>query len=190
MDKESATIGVDFEKSFREGIFSSAIMVCLLSREAINSSSEPKRNIANLSGSALDWVVLEWRLAVDLFELGQLHSIVPIFIGDKIGGNPTQYSDYFNSNCGPKVEEGIIVEAIESKVEELLRKEGLGCTMQRNDLHEGMSVKSIHNFITKKQGLKVSKIGSDDNEEEMNYESAIALAGLAIIKIVTAVNIE
>ncbi len=77
--------------------------VCLISREAINSpiSDKKKGNIAKLTAtSSCDNVVLEWRLAKELQEMGMIDDrIFPLLIGDK-DPNSSVHSDYFSSGCG------------------------------------------------------------------------------------------
>lgn len=164
-DKESLPAGRNWEQGFCSGLFNSATFVCLVSREAVNSAAVERRNVTKLeSNSQCDNVILEWRLAQELFDMGMLNGIYPLLIGDK---DPTtsEYSDYFKSGCNPTFSTNVVVDSIEGKLREHLEREGLGFP-----LTDKQSIKNIFSFICNQQGFKI----------ENNFVEAIEKAGSAI----------
>lgn len=180
-DRKSPEPGQPFEEGLCRGVFGSATMVCILSREAINSAREDRRNISKLtSSSSCDWILLEWRLAAELFQVGQLHSVLPLLVGDKQNtGN--EYSDYFKSGCDPVLVEDVVVDAIESRVSDMLQHENLGSPMKPN-----MTVKDILSFVKTPQG---QSIGFDDpTRDERYYDRAMEMAVGKIVDMAMAVR--
>ena len=63
-------------KGFCRGLVSSRTFVCLLSRGAINSPTEPRQNFGALTtDSACDNVLLEQQLALELGQLGLVEKV-------------------------------------------------------------------------------------------------------------------
>jgi hypothetical protein len=81
-DKKRLEPGTSWEDGFVNGLFQSCIFICVMSRDAINSSSSDNRNFTKLQkGSPCDNVLLEWRMALDLQKLGLLARIYPVGFG-------------------------------------------------------------------------------------------------------------
>jgi hypothetical protein len=147
-DKRSLPPGKNWEEGFCNGLVNAATFVCLLSREAINSPTVARRNLANLTTrSPCDNVVLEWRLATELQELGYIGGILPLLIGD-CDPTTSQYSHYFRSGCHPALANDVAVDSIECKLREHLERVGMGCPLSNN-----VSIKCLLNTISASHGF-------------------------------------
>jgi hypothetical protein len=156
--------GVPWEEGFCRGLTSSASIICLLSREAINSSVDPSRNISVLvPSSACDNVLLEWRLALELKVRGMIDKIFPVLIGNKVEDNgQVTYGHYFKDKCHPVSLEDVVVSAIEQKLLFHLDSQGLGLPYEPS-----MGVKSIVGAVTSNQG------GFWENEQHAALSSVV-----------------
>ena len=132
-DKVCLLPGVPWEEGFCNGLADSSCFVCLLSRNAINHPDKPWQNFTHLEPSSrCDNVLLEWRLALELWERKMIEGVFPVFIGDvKSGsGKEIEYSDYFASGCHPSPVPNNAVDSVESKLRDHLRKHGLGAPLK------------------------------------------------------------
>jgi hypothetical protein len=141
--------GVPWEEGFCKGLAGSASIICLLSKEAINSSLDSSRNITTLTPSSpCDNVLLEWRLALELKARGMIEKIFPVLIGNRfeVDGQVT-YGHYFKDRCHPTNLEKVVVTAIEQKLLLHLDNQGLGLPYEPI-----MDIKSIVDAVTSNQG--------------------------------------
>ena len=124
-DKKCLRGGQNWEEGFCSGLVDSSIVLCLMSRLAVNNPSEPKWNFEKLERSShCDNVLLEWRLALELKERGMLRGILPVMIGD-LPPDSGLYANFFQSGCKPNPPD-VAVDSVESKLRDHLYREGLG----------------------------------------------------------------
>jgi hypothetical protein len=75
-------IGESWEKGFSDGLVKSSIFMPILSRGSINDSTNPRSNFTKLTETSnCDNMLLEYRIALDLFARGMLDFVYPIMIG-------------------------------------------------------------------------------------------------------------
>ena len=147
-DKKCLLPGQNWEEGFCNGLVDSTCFVCLLSRDAIKNESRPWHNFEILTDSSkCDNVLLEWRLALELYSRGMLSSIFPILIGDKEPDG--KYSNYITSGCNPTAPD-VCVESVELKLREHIDREGLGTTY-----NDSMTIKSTLQQILSFAGVMV-----------------------------------
>ena len=143
----------------------------ILSREAINSSSVEKQNLTLLSRSSpCDNVLLEYRLALELVERGLLESIYPALVGD-IAIDDTgkeSYTDYFLTECHPKCTNFVVVDSVESTLQDHLNRLCFG-----TPLLENMTVPLIVDHIVKNQGCLVE--GLIDKAFDMAIDDVVSI---------------
>ena len=132
----------------------SLVFLPLLSRDAINNSSVEKQNFALLSRSSYcDNVLLEHRLALELVERGIVANIYPVLIGDLVevsSDGSSSYTDYFITGCHPALTNAVIVDSVESTLQEQLNRLCFG-----TPLLEGQTVPVILDNINKSQGCLI-----------------------------------
>ena len=81
-DKKCLEPGMPWEQGFCAGLMGSRTFVPLLSRDAINHPTITTQNFSKLSAaSASDNVFLEHRMAIELYGLGYIEKVFPVFIG-------------------------------------------------------------------------------------------------------------
>ena len=84
-DKKCLRGGQNWEEGFCSGLVDSSIILCLMSKFAINNPHESRWNFERLETSSYcDNVLLEWRLALELKARGMLYGIIPVMIGDPV----------------------------------------------------------------------------------------------------------
>jgi len=153
-DKKSLLPGVPWQEGFCDGMVKSLVFIPLLSRDAINNSSAEKQNFALLSRSShCDNVLLEHRLALELVERGILANIYPVLIGDLVedpSDGSSSYTDYFTTGCHPMLTNAVIVDSVESTLQEQLNRLCFG-----TPLLEGQTVPVILDNIVKSQGCLI-----------------------------------
>ena len=82
LDAKCLQPGQPWEEGFCKGLLNSRCFVCLMSQEAINNSEKNWQNFSRLTlDSRCDNVFLEYRLSLELRELGCLEGFLPILIG-------------------------------------------------------------------------------------------------------------
>ena len=82
-----------WEKGFCAGLMSSRTFVPLLSRDAINHPTIVTQNFSKLNAaSATDNVFLEHRMAIELYGLGYIEKVFPVFIGQMESGQTSSDS--------------------------------------------------------------------------------------------------
>ena len=128
----------------------------LLSREAINHPSIDRQNFSkHVATSRCDNVLLEYTLALELYERGLVKVIYPILVGDIVtaeapGTQQQQpmyyYSNYWASGCHPICDDSIVVKSIGDKVAEHLERQHLGRPMLGD-----LSPKTVLDRITAKK---------------------------------------
>eukprot|EP01035_Chromulina_nebulosa_P023920 gene23920-biopygen15635 len=156
-DKKSLIPGVPWQEGFCDGLVKSLVFLPILSRDAINNSSVEKQNFTLLSRSSnCDNLLLEHRLALEFLERGLLESIYPVLVGDIVTnttitgtgtGNNDSYTDYFLTDCHPKCTNHLVVESVETALQEHLSRLCFG-----TPLLENMFVPVILDHIVKNQG--------------------------------------
>lgn len=162
MDKFCLDVGLPWEVGFTNGLVSSRIFVCLMSKNAINNETVEKQNFKHLQQSSpCDNVLLEHRLALELYSFGYIDRIIPILIGEKL--TSTTYSNCFADGSLPKLDElpDICVTSIEKKLIEHMERECLGTPSVPNH-----SVRSIFEKIMSYQALCI------EGEEEEAFNTA------------------
>lgn len=137
------------EEGFCKGIVQSSIFLPLLSRKAINHTSNKFSNFATLTNTShCDNVLLEHNLALELRNRGLLDFIYPVFIGDlKAGEDGDVYGNYFADGCHPSPNNAV-VSAVVDRVIMHLKRQSLG-----SPLLGEMSVRQILDAITGNQGF-------------------------------------
>ena len=164
-DKMSLKPGVPWEEGFCDGLVNSKAFVPLLSRKAINNPTDDKCCFSQLTeDSHADNVLLEYRLALELRNLGLLDIIYPIMIGDStvhsmVGIAKGFYSNYFKSGCHPIVPD-VSVRSVENKLREHLDRMGLGAPITSQ-----ITVKEILSTLTSFQGGLVEGSGKSGFEK-------------------------
>eukprot|EP01036_Dinobryon_divergens_P035886 gene35886-46585_t len=135
-DKKCLKPGVSWEEGFCDGLVNSRTFVCLMSKGAIHHPDikKQKHNFAYLSKeSNCDNVFLEYRMALELRELGLIERICPVMIGEETmtetesgicGGVYSRYAEFDSSWAS-----AVSVDAVETKLREHLDRQGLGAPM-------------------------------------------------------------
>lgn len=143
-DKLCLEPGEDWENGFVNGMISSRCFVPIVSNKAIEA-----RFAAIHSGSSVDNVLLEYRLAVELHQRGLIKKMYPVCVGDETERDVhTKYSFAWT----PSVSSAAKVEA---KVGEHLHRQGLGAPLSPNS-----SVADTLSRILKCQGGFIEGAGS------------------------------
>eukprot|EP01031_Cornospumella_fuschlensis_P010335 gene10335-12667_t len=98
-----------------------------MSRGAINNDQVPWQNFSKLSSeSRCDNVYLEYRLAVELRNLGLIERLFPVMIGDEIveGGEDggVKYGSFFDEGCKPDTPQDCVL-SVEEKLHEHMERE-------------------------------------------------------------------
>ena len=158
-DKECLRGGKDWEEGFCDGLLDSRAMVCIISRDAINSPDVSWQNYGNLTESSrCDNVLLEQRLALEMKKLGLLQRIFPVFIGTPegpCGSNPVapaaKYEGWKRSNlpAAPNAH----VQSVEEKLVHHMSSMALGMPLETNK-----TVKAVLEGITSYQGVFVQGV--------------------------------
>jgi hypothetical protein len=148
----------------------SLVFLPILSREAINSSSVEKQNFTLLSRSSnCDNVLLEHRLALELIERGILESIYPVLVGDIVTDSGKDvYTDYFLTDCHPKCTNHVVVDSVESSLQDHLNRLCFG-----TPLLEDMTVALVLDQIVKNQGCLVE--GPADKAFETAIDDVLSI---------------
>ena len=155
-DKVCLQPGEDWEKGFVEGLINSRSFVPLLSQEALNSSSNDRQNISKLDyDSPCDNVLLEYRLATELQELGFIEKIFPVFIGN-YDSNTDTYGNYFSGGCHPSSVPDISVYSLEEKLRSHMEYQSLGTPISPD-----CTVKHTITTITNCQGAFIEGCKQD-----------------------------
>lgn len=157
-DKMCLEAGVPWDEGFCHGLIKSHAFIPLLSRHAINHPEISYQNFEKLKeDSRCDNVFLEYRLALELREMGLVEKIFPVMIGDvsdeqnltddDADATGPVYSHYFGSGCHPKLASTDSVSAVESALRVHLDNEGLGSPYSTSE-----SPQSVLSQITQNQG--------------------------------------
>jgi hypothetical protein len=155
-DQRCLSPGVSWKEGFTDGLVRSRIFMPVLSREAINSNTNTRANFSALqTDSAVDNVLLEHHLALELFERGLIEKVYPVMIGDKYVNRELgtqQYGNYFADGCDPKLVDDVMVESIQVELHDHLKRLCLG-----TPLLENMSVQRIKAALLINQGRFIEK---------------------------------
>jgi hypothetical protein len=154
-DKKCLKPGASWAEGFVNGLIKSRIFVPILSRGAINNSSEIRMNFAMASeDSPCDNVLLEQRMALELAARDLTEAIYPIMFGDKDTKTGEHgevlYTNYFAAGCHPKFTSDTIIHSVEDALDGHLNRACLG-----SPLLEGMSVAKTLQKICENQGCVV-----------------------------------
>lgn len=154
-----------WDEGFCHGLIKSHAFVPLLSRQAINHSEVAHQNFEKLTtDSRCDNVYLEYRLALELREMGLVEKIFPVMIGDCVAAADTSisadeegkqeetlcsasYTHYFSSGCHPNNASTTTVATVETALRTHLDNEGLGSPYTSSE-----SPHSVLSQITQNQG--------------------------------------
>lgn len=133
-DKVSLEPGVSWKSGFCSALVNSRIFVCIISNDSINHETKPSQNFAALAlDSKVDNVLLEYRFALELRDLGLIEKIFPIMIGAPlydavdnsnerrsihVDASASHYSNFFASGGMPLFKSDIYVALVE---EDLVR---------------------------------------------------------------------
>ena len=148
---------------FCDGLVKSRIFLPIISKDAINSDTEPMYNFQNLTpDSKCDNVLLEYWLALELMHRGFIDKIYPIMIGGRSPcddqGIPTySYANFFQDGGQPVLSPRgpVIVASVERLIEYHLDRLCLGSTI----LHS-LSVSKILSSILKNQGRLIEGVAT------------------------------
>jgi len=149
--------GENWEEGFCRGLVNSAVFVPILSKKALANFETLTKT------SKCDNVLLEYRLALELHEMGLIENIFPIVVGEPISSH-TQASPNYNfyvldrKTVYPNAPD-VHVTAVEEALKLHLSSQALGTPMQPN-----RTVSSVLKGITKMQG---ASIGNGLWEEKM-----------------------
>jgi hypothetical protein len=152
-DQKCLTPGEPWEDSFADGLFSAGVFVPLLSKAAL----APFATLTPESGC--DNVLLEYCLALELKERGELRAIFPVLIGDveQCGGSlETGYGDFFRGGGVPQCP-SVRVDSVAQKCRAHLLRAGKGAP-----LLDDWTVKGVLERIMQHQGtfLKGAPMGT------------------------------
>jgi hypothetical protein len=133
-------LGKNWKNSFCSGIVKSRAFICLISKNAISKWS------SITTDSKTDNVLLEHRLACELYDFGYMKRIFPVFIGDY---NPTKsfYENFFDCGGKPSVPSSVVVRSIEDELVQIMNLESLGTPLKPN-----RPVKDFFDEICSSQG--------------------------------------
>jgi serine/threonine protein kinase len=186
-DKMCLQDGELWEDGFCRGSVKSRIFLPIFSKDAMRNQSLPRLNWENLQPtSAVDNVLLEHRLAIEMMSRGLLEKIYPVFAGPRnspstspvITSDTQQSSILFEKynfcdtmdgeSCFPACSD-IVVTGIEAKFADHLDRQGLGLTLSG----ERLSVKTIVSKISQYQGKALE--GPMDVEVKKVVDSVYAM---------------
>ena len=124
--------------------------MCIISQNSINHPTKNSCNFTNLQkDSIVDNVYLEYRLAQELFKLGMVEKIIPIFVG-RFNDDTKSYSDYFSDGSKPDSFPTTHIESVEKQLKECLGKLGLG-----TPYFENQTINKVMEDIYGVQGIKI-----------------------------------
>jgi len=107
-------------------LLESSAFIPILSRGAINHPLNPNQSFVMLNAdSACDNLFLEFRLALELREMGMIEKIFPVMIGD-LNAAADAYTHYFASGCHPGNASREVVASVEAALRVHLDNQGLG----------------------------------------------------------------
>jgi serine/threonine protein kinase/ankyrin repeat protein len=178
LDTECLKAGVNWETGFCSGLVSSRYFVCVISKDGINKANVDRQNFGRLTEtSACDNVFLEYRLALELMELGLIEKIFPVFIGDRVvekdssnekDGAPSavKYVNFFTSNGLPASVPQVRVSEVERLVALHMEELGLGSPIldQKNT-----TVAAVLSAMLKFQGFKIEGAASEAFPKAVSY---------------------
>ena len=152
-DQSCLRAGADWEKGFCEGLIKSKTFVGLLSRGGL-------QNFEGLTESSrCDNVLIEYRLALELYSFNLLEAVFPVMIGDSSGDSADPractYTNYFKSGCLPRCPD-VAVKSVEEKLREHLNNQGLGAPFSSY-----RTVKEILQALTAHEGGFIQGAGGD-----------------------------
>jgi serine/threonine protein kinase len=164
-DKTCLLPNVDWKEGFSSGLANASIMVCLITRSAINNPDEAAYNFGSYSeDSAADNMLLQFRMALELVSAGLLDAVFPIFIGDDVSsmsgsaeGLPLpenrMFGKYVAASTLPRAV-STVVNAVESSLAECTMRECLG-----EPVHSMMTVSDALQHVVDFPGVMVEGDG-------------------------------
>lgn len=142
-DKKCLQPGLEWKQGFIMGLLQSRTFVSLVSQGAISNPTRDNQNYSKLQEtSPCDNVLLEQRLALELYDMGLVEGIFPIFIGNKNGQN----YDFFSWSIFSGIPD-TVVSSVEQELIRYMSEQGLGSPLTPNK-----TVLSIINGIKQYQG--------------------------------------
>jgi hypothetical protein len=114
---------------------------------------------------------LEHRLALELIERGILESVYPVLVGDLVMDTSKElYTDYFLTDCHPKCTNHVVVDSVETALQDHLNRLCFG-----TPLLEDMTVPTILDRIVKNQGCLVE--GPADKAFDTAVDDVLSIVG-------------
>ena len=152
-DKKCLQAGMPWEEGFCEGLIKSRAIVALISRAGLKNFEQLRES------SPCDYVLLEYRLALEFQSFDLLEFVFPVLIGDSsvedTDPRACTYTDYFESNCSPNCPDSIVT-SVEENLRQLMYNQGLGAPVASY-----RTVKDIYHTILKHQGGFIIGAGVD-----------------------------
>eukprot|EP01047_Picozoa_sp_COSAG01_P002145 COSAG01_NODE_55_length_31115_cov_105.202533_2_plen_1797_part_00 len=97
----------------------------------ISAAATTRMESIHVGHDTLDWVLVEWILAIELQQLGKVLTIVPILLGEADGGGMRSFYDRDSTGCTPLERLPTVVPGPELlKVRSFLREQGLEPTAE------------------------------------------------------------
>jgi ankyrin repeat protein/serine/threonine protein kinase len=165
-DKTCLLHGEVWNSGFCQGLMSCKVFVPVISRAALFGSRDC-RKYGNKADAAVDNVLLEYRLALELKEMNYITRIYPIFVGDGTSNaedgrgdvHSRKFEHFDFKTYGAQAAPDVVIDALEAELlYHLDRSLGLGFPTQM-----GLSVRGILERIFKHQGF-IKFIGLFDQE--------------------------
>ena len=161
---------------FHEGLINARIVICLLSRNAINmigKNHDKEYDVNNnvntgsftdlVEDSKCDELLLEYFLIIKMFELGLVEKVIPILIGD-YDYITNKFNDYFVSNSHPFAIPKLCPKSVEIEYKYYMEKFGLG-TSQIGDCNT--VYEAIHRLLMN------DIIQFDENNQEVAFADTV-----------------
>ena len=143
VDRERLVTGRDFKADFSQAVVTSTVLVLIVSKAAL-------QKMKTLQPDSEDNVLLEWTIVAELKEIGALHYVVPVMMGDILdeAHEGSFATDLFADGEVDRLPD-VPCRAVLAEAERLLRKHGLEPS---RDLHQRTPRTTVKNIL---QGLGV-----------------------------------
>jgi len=145
LDSKCLQAGQNWQAEFARALIGSSVVICILSRGAVNHRTKDALNWGKLrKESPCDNLLLEMRLALEAKKRGMIEAILPVMVGDM--DTNAVYSNFIRSGCSPPAVADVVVESVESALGESLEREGLGLSFE-----ESMTAKAVYDAVLSNQ---------------------------------------
>ncbi len=112
---DGLTLGSNWESGFASGLASSRFFLPVVSRKAFSLKGREWTRLTE--DSAVDFVLVEWRLALELQQRKRLEGIIPLLFGEVDPSNGA-YEYWSAGSCAPSPLPSVAVRAVEAILEE------------------------------------------------------------------------